>query len=465
MRKEITITEQIDEDYRSYALYVIQSRGIPNFYDSLTPVQRLILLNAPTNFKKTVGVVGEVFATGLYHHGDSSMSQAISKLARPFGCSDQILLGDGFFGTPVNPSPSAPRYTQVKISSKYKNLIEKYKDLNEKNEEGGNDWIHVDHPLGLSTHIVGIAVGYKSNILPRKPEDLDDYLEGNRKRVIKPYFKDFTGKVTKINGLRESSWLIEGDVKIDEEKKLIEINSLSPLQRYDSFYDRLNRILERSELNYKMDNFSTDNVKISIRFRCTRDQFKTVSEKIEKETKQVVSENIVFVKDGGVLSYETIEEYLDDFKIHRSMVILKRFQKDLYYLDKELEYLEAKLKFLIFMSEKKRTNPEVNQFLSGFPKDISRRLESISLTKLTKEEIISVKEEIKAIKADIKKKTSEVKAQERISKSLIKNAPKRKKKAGPSSLMESFEEYYNGIKIWEPTEEEFEEEQLNTEDE
>lgn len=70
MRKEITITEQIDEDYRSYALYVIQSRGIPNFYDSLTPVQRLILLNAPTNFKKTVGVVGEVFATGLYHHGD-----------------------------------------------------------------------------------------------------------------------------------------------------------------------------------------------------------------------------------------------------------------------------------------------------------------------------------------------------------------------------------------------------------
>ena len=117
------------------------------------------------------------------------------------------------------------------------------------------------------------------------------------------------------------------------------------------------------------------------------------------------------------------------------------------------------------MSEKKRTNPEVNQFLSGFPKDISRRLESISLTKLTKEEIISVKEEIKAIKADIKKKTSEVKAQERISKSLIKNAPKRKKKAGPSSLMESFEEYYNGIKIWEPTEEEFEEEQLNTEDE
>ena len=125
MDNRITISDQINVDYRKYALYVIQSRGIPNFYDALTPVQRLILQNSPSTFKKTVGVIGEVFSTGLYHHGDSSMAQAISKLARPFSCAEQILLGDGFFGTPVNPAPSAPRYTQVKISSKYKEIIEK----------------------------------------------------------------------------------------------------------------------------------------------------------------------------------------------------------------------------------------------------------------------------------------------------------------------------------------------------
>ena len=148
LKKSISISEQIDTDYRKYAIYVIQSRGIPNFYDCLTPVQRLVLQNSPTNFKKTVGVIGEVFSTGLYHHGDSSMAQAISKLARPFACSEQILLGDGFFGSPVNPAPSAPRYTQVKISGKYKDIIEKYKDLNVPNEEGGYDWIHVDYPIG-----------------------------------------------------------------------------------------------------------------------------------------------------------------------------------------------------------------------------------------------------------------------------------------------------------------------------
>jgi hypothetical protein len=68
--KRITISDQINQDYRKYALYVIQSRGIPNFYDALTPVQRLILQNSPSIFKKTVGVIGGVFSTGLYHHGD-----------------------------------------------------------------------------------------------------------------------------------------------------------------------------------------------------------------------------------------------------------------------------------------------------------------------------------------------------------------------------------------------------------
>lgn len=72
-QKKIQIQDQINSDYRKYALYVIQSRGIPNFYDGLTPVQRLVLEYAPTSFSKTIGVVGSVFQTGLYRHGDASL--------------------------------------------------------------------------------------------------------------------------------------------------------------------------------------------------------------------------------------------------------------------------------------------------------------------------------------------------------------------------------------------------------
>lgn len=469
MSNTITISDQINTDYRKYALYVIQSRGIPNFYDALTPVQRLILQNSPSIFKKTVGVIGEVFSTGLYHHGDSSMAQAISKLARPFSCSDQILLGDGFFGTPVNPVPSAPRYTQVKISPKYKDIIEKYKDLNVPNEEGGFDWIHVDYPVGISTHIVGIAVGYKSNILPRKPEEIVSYLEGNRSKKLKPYFRGFKGKVSRMDSLR-SAWLIEGDVEMDLATRTFKINSISPLQRYESFFIRLNSLLERSGVNYKMDNFSTEEVKISIKFRCTDQEFKDICFLVAKETKQIVTENIVFVKDGNVLEYECIEDYLEDFIVHREGTILKRFERDLLYLQDDLEFLEAKLKFLTFMSDKKRSVDEVNEFLSKYKREISRRLESISLTKLTKEEIIKTSEEIKSIKEAIKNKIQEIKVQKAKSKVAEKyNTSLGRKNSKTTSLLgDTKEEFHNGIRIFdiEEIEEETEETtELNIENE
>ena len=456
MESRITIADQINQDYRKYALYVIQSRGIPNFYDALTPVQRLILQNSPSGFKKTVGVIGEVFSTGLYHHGDSSMAQAISKLARPFSCSEQILLGDGFFGSPVNPMPSAPRYTQVKISNKYKEIIEKYKDLNIPNEEGGFDWIHVDYPVGLSTHIVGIAVGYKSNILPRKPEDIVSYLEGNKTKKLKPHFR---GKISRMDTLK-SSWLIEGDIESDLHSRTFKINSISPLQRYESFFIRLNTILERKGLNYRMDNFSTDEVKISIKFRCTDQEFKEISDILSKETKQIVTENIVFVRDGSVLEYDAIEDYLNDFLVHRERTILKRYERDLLYLNNELEFLEAKLKFLIFMQEKKREAEEVNKFVGAYKKEISRRLESISLVKLTKEEIIKTKEEINLIKSDIKNKNSEIKSQREKVKAVEKESKMLSKKATSrttSLLGDTKEEFHNGIRVFDPEEELIEE--------
>ena len=54
MNKYLNITDQINTQYRTYALYVLQSRGIPNFYDALTPVQTLILENSPNKFNKTI---------------------------------------------------------------------------------------------------------------------------------------------------------------------------------------------------------------------------------------------------------------------------------------------------------------------------------------------------------------------------------------------------------------------------
>ena len=453
-KSSITIPDQINQDYRKYALYVIQSRGIPNFYDCLTPVQRLILQKSPTSFNKTIGVVGEVFRTQLYHHGDASLASAISKLARPFGCSDLIMEGDGFFGTPVNPAPSAPRYTSVKIASKYKSIIDEHKDLNVENEEGGFDWLHVTYPIGLSTHIVGIAVGYRSNILPRKYEDIVAYLNGDTNRKIKPYFRNFKGKITKVEGLNKSAWLIEGQFSSDLKTRTIQVLSLSPLTRYDSFLDRLNRILEMSGLDYKLDNRSREEVEFTLKVRASDEQFKELSDRIKKETQHIVTENIVLVKDGAVMEYTSVEEYLDQFRVHMEEVLLKRLIKDGFYNDRELEFLEAKLKFLIFMSQKKRTNEEIIEFLKPFQTWIKNRLEAIPLIKLSSNEIEITKQKILEAKQKAKDIKKAIKEQEIKWKKIAKEWSRVSKKSIKKSslLMDSESGSFNGIQIWNPDE-------------
>ena len=361
--------------------------------------------------------------------------------------------GDGFFGTPVNPSPSAPRYTSVKIASKYKSIIDEHKDLNIENEEGGFDWLHVTHPIGLSTHIVGIAVGYRSNILPRKYEDIVAYLGGDTSRKLKPYFRGFKGKVSKVDSLR-SAWLIEGGFSSDPKTKTIQISNLSPLSRYDSFIDKLNKILDNSGIDYKLDNKSREEVEISLRLRCSDQDFSDLSARIKKETQHIVTENIVLVKDGAVLDYSSVEEYLDQFKVHMEEVLLRRLMKDSFYNDRELEFLEAKLKFLVFMSQKKRTNEEIIEFLKQFVQWIKNRLESIQLIKLSSNEIELTKQKILEAKQKAKDIRKAIKDQEIVCKKVAKDWARNTKKTTKQSslLVGGNEGSYNGIQIWNPEE-------------
>jgi len=458
MNKHLTITDQINTQYRSYALYVLQSRGIPNFYDSLTPVQRLILENSPSRFSKTVGLVGEVIKTGLYHHGDSSLAGAISKLARPFGCSYGILEGDGFFGSPVNPSPSAPRYTAVKINQKIRDIITKNSDLNEKNEEGGHNWIHVEVPVGLLTHIVGIAVGYRSNILPRKFEDVVEYLQGSTK-LLKPYFKDFSGKISKYMN-EDNSWLLESGLEVDSNRKIIRIFDLPPVMRYDSFINKLESKLEKSGYDYRIENKSQSKCELAVQIKgnVTPEAFIYIADQISKLTKIIVKEDVIFVRDGNVMEFGSVKEYLDHFKQHLELVKLKRLIRDNDDNLKELEFLEAKLLFLNFMIEKKRKNDEIIKFLSNFQSWISSRLQRIEIVKLSPEYIKETKDSIDSIKKEIEKVKKSISIQEKVYNKASIDVEKLGDSASKKIQNSLFEtQHDDGIEIFQVGEEEFEE--------
>jgi len=402
---KLPISKFVDIKFREYAVYVLQQRGIPNFFDSLTPVQRYILMSSSSSFEKTLSLVGNCIKAS-YHHGNSSLESAISKLARPFGSALQVLEGYGFFGSEVCPEPAAARYTSVRISSKANEILKKYKYLIEKDEDGPYHPFWMDIPLGLTTPIVGIAVGYKSIILPRKLEDIQKYLEGKIKS-LKPFFINFNGTIEKYKNL-PNAWIISSKINIVGNK--IEIKGLPPILKYTSALKRLDWLFSKFEGLIRIINNSNNNVDIDIIYIGKKqDEWNEIKQFCTKVFSIIVTENPVFIKDNQVLVYEKVEEYLDDYLWQIKRLAFNKSLYDKNFLSKELEFTKAKEQFINFILQKKRTISEIDEFLKPYEIDLKDRLERLTSKKFTKDELISTSEKIKELIKELKEKEKELK--------------------------------------------------------
>ena len=120
--KPIGIEEEMKRSYLDYAMSVIVSRALPDVRDGLKPVHRRILYamhdlnmryNAP--YKKSARIVGEVL--GKYHpHGDSSVYDAMVRMAQDFSMRYRLVDGQGNFGSIDDDPPAAMRYTEARLS-------------------------------------------------------------------------------------------------------------------------------------------------------------------------------------------------------------------------------------------------------------------------------------------------------------------------------------------------------------
>ncbi len=120
--KPIGIEEEMKRSYLDYAMSVIVSRALPDVRDGLKPVHRRILYamhdlnmryNAP--YKKSARIVGEVL--GKYHpHGDSSVYDAMVRMAQDFSMRYRLVDGQGNFGSIDDDPPAAMRYTEARLA-------------------------------------------------------------------------------------------------------------------------------------------------------------------------------------------------------------------------------------------------------------------------------------------------------------------------------------------------------------
>ncbi len=120
--KPVSIEEEMKSSYLAYAMSVIVSRALPDVRDGLKPVHRRILyamdelgLHYNTSHKKSARIVGEVL--GKYHpHGDTSVYDAMVRMAQDFSMRYPLVDGQGNFGSMDNDPPAAMRYTEARLA-------------------------------------------------------------------------------------------------------------------------------------------------------------------------------------------------------------------------------------------------------------------------------------------------------------------------------------------------------------
>lgn len=185
----INIEDELKKSYLDYAMSVIVGRALPDVCDGLKPVHRRVLytmhqLNNDYQkpYKKSARIVGDVI--GKYHpHGDSSVYDALVRLAQHFSMRYPLIDGQGNFGSVDGDMPAAMRYTEVRMSkiTAYM-LADIEKDTvdfspNYDDTEFQPDLLPAMIPNLLINGSSGIAVGMATNIPPHNiTEVLDAHL-------------------------------------------------------------------------------------------------------------------------------------------------------------------------------------------------------------------------------------------------------------------------------------------------
>ena len=120
--EEVDIASKMRSSFLDYSMSVIVARALPDIRDGLKPVQRRILygmnslhIYSNTPFKKSARITGEVM--GKYHpHGDSSIYDAMVRMAQPFSYRYVLIDGHGNFGNVDGDGAAAQRYTEARMS-------------------------------------------------------------------------------------------------------------------------------------------------------------------------------------------------------------------------------------------------------------------------------------------------------------------------------------------------------------
>ncbi len=439
----INIEEEMKAKYIDYSMSVIVSRALPDVRDGLKPVHRRVLfgmhelgVRSNSAYRKSARIVGDVL--GKFHpHGDSSVYDAMVRMAQEWSLRYMLVDGQGNFGSVDGDNPAAMRYTEARMRKTAEDmLIDIDKDtvdwdLNFDDTLKEPSVLPARLPQLLLNGATGIAVGMATNMPPHNLSEVIDGITAYIKKrgdievdELMQYIKapDFPtgGTIYGYDGVKSAFETGRGRIVIRGKVRFEEVNNRDQIivEEIPYMINKASMITQTAHLinSKKLDGISdirdeSDRNGMRIVYDLKRDAVPNiVLNKLFKYTSLQSSfsvNNIALVKGRPQLL--NLKELIQLFVAHRHEVLIRKTKYELTQAEKRAHILEGliialdNLDAVIKLIRSSRTPEEArNGLISNF--DLSelqaKAILDLRLQKLTGLEMDKIKDE----HADIMKK-------------------------------------------------------------
>ncbi len=385
-----SISDEMETCYLDYAMSVIVSRALPDIRDGFKPVHRRILysmheqgLRPSAKFRKSATVVGDVL--GKYHpHGDTSVYEAMVRMAQDFSLRYPLVNGQGNFGSMDGDGAAAYRYTEAKMTKLAEYMLS---DIEKKTVDYRDNFdttrqeptvMPTRIPNLLMNGVMGIAVGMATNIPPHNLTELINAIQfmlssDNVEDVtIEDLMEHVTGPDFPTGGIiydkeailtaystGRGSVIMRGVASIEENKKgrkYINISEVPFATNKTTFIEKMAGLVRDKKIvgiSDIRDESNKDGVRIIIELK--KDSFpKKVLNQLYKLTQLQTSFGFNMIGLGERWMQPklyNLKELLVAFIDHRNEVVVRRTQYELQVAEARAHILEGLKKALDHIDE------------------------------------------------------------------------------------------------------------------
>ena len=370
---ENNIVDEVEKSFLDYSMSVITSRAIPDLRDGLKPVHRRILWSMYNSgytpdkpHRKSAKTVGEVM--GNYHpHGDSSIYEAMVRMAQDFNQRYLLIDGHGNFGNIEGDGAAAMRYTESRLS---KLSLELLSDIRKNTVDMTKNFDEtLDEPVVLPSRFpnilvngtMGIAVGMATNIPPHNLSEVIDgcvaYIDnpeidtlGLMEHIKGPDFP--TGGIILGNsGIKKAYETGRGSITLRSRAEIVEHNNHNSIVITEVPYgvntmELKNKVAElvRDKVIDGISDYHTDlkdGVKITITLKRDANP-QVVLNNLYKHTNFQIQYGIIFLMiDAGTPRTLGLKDIISKYIDYQREVIVRRTKFDLDKDEKRVHILEG----------------------------------------------------------------------------------------------------------------------------